>query len=69
MKELKTITEWQLLHYARQELSRRINDLKDEIVRGKTTQSLKRTESLLERYTEQMAELTNIIIEINNEEM
>ena len=69
MKDLKTITEWQLLHYARQELSRKINELKDEIIRGKTTQSLKRTESLLERYTEQMTELTNRIIEINNEEM
>ena len=68
MKDLKTITEWQILHYARQELSRKINELKDEIIRGKTTQSLKRTESLLERYTEQMTELTNRIIEINNAE-
>lgn len=68
MKDLQTITEWQLLHYAKQELSRKINALKDEIARGKTTQSLKRTESLLARYTEQMTELTNRIIEINNED-
>ena len=68
MKDLQTITEWQLLHYAKQELSRKINALKDEITRGKTTQSLKRTESLLARYTEQMTELTNRIIEINNED-
>lgn len=67
MKELQTITEYQLLYYARQELSRRIDALKDEIIRGKTTQALKRTESLLGRYTEQWSEITKRMAEINNE--
>ena len=67
MKELQTITEYQLLFYARQELSRRIDSLKDEIIRGKTSQSLKRTESLLSRYTEQLSEIIKRMAEINQE--
>jgi len=67
MKKLKTITEWQLLYYARQGLSHKINSLKEEIIRGKTTQSLKRTESMLGRCTEQLNEIINRIIEINRE--
>lgn len=67
MKELQTITEYQLLYYARQELSRRIDALKDEIVRGKATQSLKRTECLLGRYTEQLSEIIKRMAEINQE--
>lgn len=68
MKELKTITEYQLLFLARQELSRKIDELKTEIIRGKTKQSLKRTESLLEMYCEQMAEIIERMAEINNAE-
>lgn len=67
MKELQTITEYQLLYFARQELSRRIDALKDEIIRGKTKQSLKRSESLLGIYTEQIGEIIKRMAEINRE--
>ena len=39
MKEFDTITEHQLLFLANAELSRRIDELKAEIVEGKTKQS------------------------------
>ena len=67
MKEFSTITENQLLFLARQELSRRIDTLKDEIIRGKTTQSLRRTESLLAMYTEQLSEIIERMAEFNRE--
>lgn len=67
MKEFSTITEYQLLFLARQELSRRINTLKDEIIRGKTTQSLRRTETLLAMCTEQLTEIIERMAEINRE--
>lgn len=68
MRDLNTISELKLLLYARQELSRRINALKDEIARGSTTQSLKRTESVLAIYSAQMEELVCRIAELNNME-
>lgn len=68
MKELNTITEYQLLFLARQELSRRIDELKTEIIRGKTKQSQRRTEALLKMYCEQMAEIVSRMAEINRRE-
>lgn len=68
MKELQTITEYQLLFLARRELSRRIDELKTEIIRGKTSQSKRRTESLLKMYCEQMGEIVERMVEINNAE-
>lgn len=67
MEELKTITEYQLLFLARQELSRRIDELKTEIIRGKTNQSKRRTESLLEMYCDQIGEIIRRMAEINTE--
>lgn len=67
MKELNTITEYQLLFLARQELSRRIDELKTEIVRNKTKQSLKRTESLLTMYCNQQSKIIERMAEINRE--
>ena len=68
MKELITITEYQLLFLARQELSRMIEYLTTEIVLRKTKQSPVRTEALLEMYREQMAEIVARMAEINNAE-
>lgn len=68
MKELNTITEYQLLFLARQELSRRIDELKTEIIRNKTQQSLRRTEALLKRYCEQQGEIIARMAEINKAE-
>jgi hypothetical protein len=67
MKELITITEYQLLFLARQELSRRINSLKDDIIRGTTSQSPRRSEALLKMYTDQIAEIIKRMAEINRE--
>lgn len=68
MKELNTITEYQLLFLARQELSRRIDELKTEIIRNKTKQSLRRTEALLTMYCEQQSEIIARMAEINKAE-
>ena len=67
MKELNTITEYQLLFLARQELTRRIDELKTQIIRNETNQSLRRTESLLKMYCEQLSEISERMAEINNE--
>ena len=67
MKKLETVTEYQLLYLARQELSRRINECKEQIIRGVTKQSQRRTERLLEMYCEQQNEIIQRMAEINNE--
>ena len=67
MKKLETITEYQLLYLARQELSKRIDECKEQIVRGVTKQSQRRTERLLEMYCEQQNEIIQRMAEINNE--
>ena len=68
MKELNTITEYQLLFLARQELARRIDELKTEIIRNETKQSQRRTEALLEMYCDQQREIVERMAEINNAE-
>jgi hypothetical protein len=67
MKKLNTVTEYQLLFLARQELSRRIDELKTAIIRKETTQSKRRSESLLNMYCEQMREIVERMAEINKE--
>ncbi len=67
MKQLATITEYQLLYLARQELSRRIDECKIQIIKGDTKQSVRRTEKLLEMYCEQQNEIIQRMAEINNE--
>ncbi|MBO5789560.1 MAG: hypothetical protein J6V82_04385 [Clostridia bacterium] len=66
--KLQTITEYQLLHLARQELSRRIDELKTSIVRKETNQSKRRSDALLEMYCRQMREVEQRMAEINNAE-
>lgn len=68
MKEFTTITEYQLLFLARQELSRRIDELKTGIIKGKLSQSARRTEALLKMYCDQMAEIVERMAEINRGE-
>lgn len=67
MKKLETVTEYQLLYLARQELSRRISDCKEQIIKSKRNQSLRRTEKLIEMYCEQQNEIIQRMAEINNE--
>lgn len=67
MKKLETITEYQLLYLARQELSRRIDECETQIIKGDTKQSVRRTERLLEMYCEQQNEIIQRMAEINNE--
>lgn len=67
MKKLETITEYQLLHLASKELFRRINECKEAIIQGKTKQSLRITEKILEMYREQKNEIMQRMAEINNE--
>lgn len=68
MKELNTITEYQLLFLARQELARRIDELKTEIIRNETKQSQRRTEALLAMYCDQINEIIERMAEINKAE-
>ena len=68
MKDLTTISEYQLLVLARQELGRRIDELKTEIIRNSTKQSQRRTEALLDMYCNQMKEIVERMAEINNAE-
>ena len=68
MKELNTITEYQLLYLARQELSRRIDELKTQIIKNETKQSLRRTEAILGMYCRQQSEIIERMAEINNAE-
>lgn len=67
MKPFNTITEYQLLFLVRQELSRIIDALKTEIIKGATKQSKRRTEALLDMYCEQMREIVERMAEINLE--
>ena len=66
--KLNTITEYQLLFLARQELARRIDELKTEIIRNETKQSQRRTEALLTMYCDQQREIVERMAEINNAE-
>lgn len=68
MKEFKTITEYQLLFLARKELTKRINEVKDGLIKGKLSQSKRRTENLLKMYCEQLSEIIERMAEINYEE-
>lgn len=65
MKELNTITEYQLLYLARKELERRINEIKDEIIRNGEN---RRLNIHLDMYTKQLTEIIDRTIEINNAE-
>lgn len=67
MKEFDTITEHQLLFLANAELSRRIDELKAEIVEGKTKQSPRRANALINMYYKQASEITQRMAQINNE--
>lgn len=68
MKDLTTISEYQLLFLARQELSRRIDELKTEIIRNETKQSVRRANVLLDMYCDQQREIVERMAEINNAE-
>lgn len=67
MKDLLTITEFQLLFLARQELSRRIDELKDSLIKGNPKRSRRRTELLLTMYCDQIGEITRRMAQINRE--
>lgn len=67
MKDLNTITEYQLLFLARETLKNRINDLKDEYIRSDSFTARRRIDNMLKRYTQQIAEINQRITEINNE--
>jgi hypothetical protein len=69
MKDLTTITEYQLLFLARLELSRRISEVKTGIITGKPSQSKRRAaEILLPMYYDQLAEIVARMAEINKAE-
>ena len=65
MKELKTISEYQLLCLARKEIFRRIDELRTQILQGKTKQSVRRTDRLISRYNEQIKEINERIDELD----
>ena len=65
MKNLSGISEYQILYLARMELTRRVNDLKDKLIKNKSNQSKRRSEALLSLYTEQLGEIISRMAEIN----
>ena len=65
MKPLSTLSEYQILFLARMELTRRVNDLKDKLIKNKSNQSKRRSEALLSLYTEQLGEIIARMAEIN----
>ena len=64
MKDLKTITEWQLLNYAKKELLRRLTIIKDELKRGVSRKPSEYVELDIKKYTEQINEIDNRILEL-----
>lgn len=68
MKELTTITEYQLLFLAKQELLRRIDDLVAGIIAGEPNQPKSRTQAHAKMYREQLAEINARMDEINRDE-
>lgn len=63
MKDLKTITERQLLDYSRKELLRRLTIIKDELKRGVSRKPFEYVERDIKKYTEQLTEIDNRILE------
>ena len=68
MKELNTITEYQLLFLARQELSRRIDELKTKMIKSETGLLSRREDRLLTMYCEQLNEIVERMADTNGEE-
>lgn len=68
MKELTTITEYQLLYLAKQELLRRIDEFAAEIATGDTNLPKDITKALYKMDREQLAEITARMDEINRGE-
>ena len=64
--KLQTITEYQILFLAREELSRRIDELKKALEEKETSQSKRRSEALLKMYCEQQREIAERMAEISN---
>ena len=64
MKKLETITEQQLLLYAKIGLTQ----IKEDYTKN-SKQSRERTRSVLKMYDEQLEEIRNRLNEINNEEI
>ncbi len=64
MKKLETITEQQLLFYAKLGLTQ----IKEDYTKN-SKQSRERTRSVLKMYDEQLEEIRNRLNEINNEEI
>lgn len=68
MKQLTTITEYQLLFLAKQELLRRIDELAAGIVTGDTSLPKDITKALYKMDCEQLAEISARMDEINRGE-
>lgn len=68
MKELTTITEYQLLYLAKQELLRRIDEFAAGIATGDTNLPKDITKALYKMDREQLAEITARMDEINRGE-
>ena len=68
MKELNTVTEYQLLYLASCELTKRIKELKADIANNETKQSPRRTQALVSMYSKQLDEIIARMSDINNAE-
>lgn len=67
MKELNTVTEFQLLFLARAELLKRLNSLKTKMIKSETGELSRRDKLLFKHYSEQVTEINERMAEISEE--
>lgn len=67
MKELNTLTEYQLLYLARSELLKRLDKLKTKMIKSETGELNRRDTALFNLYSEQVAEVNSRMAEIQEE--
>lgn len=67
MKTLNTVTEFQLLYLARNELIRRLNYLTTKKVKSETGELNRRETTLFNFYSDQIEEINDRISEISEE--
>ena len=67
MKELKTMTEYQVLFLARCELLRRLDKLNSKKSKSETGELSRRDTALFNLYSEHLSEVNDRMLEINTE--
>ena len=64
MEKLKTVTEYQLLFYARAELLRKLDRLKTNMIKSENGELSKKDDVLFSIYSEQVTEINEIMAKL-----